>query len=492
MNEALVTHIFSISNGIFLAISFLMLFGAISYMGQRHENGLANIYALLFCIVFGCCFYGIFWQHFHSPNLMPYYPKWIYFLSIFVTLFTFAVTTYSYIRVLGNKWIKMYKLHKQVTAVEYLLYVSYLMSAIYLCFGADIYTTHFILLANFLMFCFFAVVFSVLCADNKMGKVYTALFAFLTVFFLMLGYYSYTGAVLENSFLMSLSHICVNVFILLFCFVVLRYGYNELTGFYNLHTFDEFKIVRDLPKAISDEQLFVEYQPQVKLSTGKVVGAEALVRWQHPKKGRIPPNAFIPLAEEMEVIDSLTQWLVDKATGLAKTLQQNGTPIPISMNFSPLNFNLKMVKFLESTLKKYDLPSNLITVEMTENLLIKETNEVIAALKKLHDMGIAVSIDDYGKGYSSLSYLQKMSIDELKIDRSFVSDIDSNKDNYEIVRSTLGMAKSLSLHVVAEGVEDDQTQETLKSIDCETVQGFGIAKPMSPEAIVEWVKEKNG
>lgn len=491
MNEALITHIYSICNGVFLAISLLMLFGAFSYAGQRHENGLANIYALLFCIVLGCCFYNIFWQHLHSPHLMPYYPDWVYPFSLFAPVFTFAVTTFAYIRVLGNKWVKMYTYSRQVKFIECVLYCVYLMSAVYLGLGVDIYTAHFILLANLLLFSLFALVFTILCANNKIGKVYASLFAFLTLFFTVLGYFSYTGAVLEHSFLMALAHICVDLFILLFCFIVLRYGYNELTGFYNVHTFDQFNIVRDLPRALSDDQLFVEYQPQVKLSTGRAVGAEVLVRWQHPTKGRIPPNDFIPLAEKMEIIDSLTQWLVVKAITQAKKLQQKGLPIPISMNFTPLNFNLRMVRFLGSKLQEHDLPPHLITVEMTENLLIKETPEVIASLKKLHEMGIAVSIDDYGKGYSSLSYLQKMSIDELKIDKSFVSDIDNNKDNYEIVRSTLVMAKNLSLHVVAEGVEDNDTENVLRSIDCETVQGFGIARPMNPDELIEWVAKRN-
>lgn len=491
MNEALITHIFGISNGIFIAVSLLMLFGAISYAGQRHINGLANIYALLFCVIFAFCFYNIFWQHFHSPKIMPYYPSWLYKPTLFITLFACAISTFAYIRVFGYKWIKLYRINSQVRTAEYLLYATYSASAIYMCFNVDIYTAHFILLGNFLLFCVFALAVTVICADNKIGKVYASFFAVLTIFFIILGYFSYTGEILEESFLMSLANISVNLFILLFCFIALRYGYNELTGFYNLHTLDQFNIVRDLPKALSEDQLFVEYQPQVNLSTGRAVGAEVLVRWQHPTKGRIPPNDFIPLAENMEIIDNLTQWLVVKAVTQAKKLQQNNTPIPISMNFSPLNFNLKMVNFLAETLKKYDLPAKYITVEMTENLLLKDGPEVAASLNKLDELGISVSIDDYGQGYSSLSYIQKMSIDELKIDRSFITNINSNKDNYEIVRSTLGMAKNLSLHVVAEGVEDDGTQDTLKSIECETVQGFGIARPMSPEALIEWVTKRN-
>lgn len=491
MNDELITHIFAMSNGMFLAVALLMLFGSLSYITQIRKNGLSAIYGLLFLLVFSFSFYNIFWQHFHSADVMPFYPDWIYKVSIFTSIFACAISTFTYIRVFGYKWIKLYRINGQVRFFEYALYILYTVSAIYLFSDVDIYTTNLVLLGNFLSFCMFALVVTAICADNKMGKVYGWLFSILTSFFMMLGYFSYTGDILNHSFLMSLAHLFVNIFILTFCFIALRFGYAELTGFYNLHTLDQFGIVRDLPRALSEEQLFVEYQPQVNLTSGKVVGAEVLVRWQHPTKGRIPPNDFIHLAEQMEIIDNLTQWLIVKAITQAKILEQNNTPIPISMNFSPLNFNLKMVKFLGATLKKHKLPSNLITVEMTENILLKETNEVIASLKKMHEMGIAVSIDDYGKGYSSLSYLQKMSIDELKIDKSFVTDIETNKDNYEIVRSTLGMAKNLSLHVVAEGVEDEDTQDVLRSIHCETVQGFGVARPMSPEALIEWVKERN-
>lgn len=491
MNEALITHILGISNGMYIAVALQMLFGAISYTKQTRVNGLANIYLLLGGIVFGFWFYSIFWQHFHLADAMPYYPDWLYQPTLYITLFTCALATYTYIRMFSYKWIKFYKINKQIKLVEYILYGVFITSAFYLSLDHDIYIVNLVLLANFLLFCFFALGVTLICADNTIGKVYTGFFLVLTAYFLILGYFNYTREVLEYPMLMACSHILVNVFILFFCFVGLRYGYNELTGFFHLHTLDQYNLVRDLPKALSGDELFVEYQPQVDLSTNKVIGAEALMRWQHPVKGRIPPNNFIPLAESMEIIDHLTQWLISKTVIQAKILQQNNTPMPISMNFSPLNFNLSMVDFLENTLKQHDLPAKYITVEMTENLLMETGSEVTESLKKLDEMGIAVSIDDYGTGYSSLSYLQKMSIDELKIDRSFINDIHDNKDSYEIVRSTLDMAKNLSLHVVAEGVEDDATQTLLASIGCNTAQGFGIAKPMSAAALVDWVAEKN-
>lgn len=491
MNEALIAHILGISNGMYIAVALLMLFAAISYSNQTRMNGLASVYALLFLVVYGFWFYSIFWQHFHSPQSMPYYPDWLYKPTLFITLLTCGISTFTYIRLFGYKWIKFYKINKQIKFFECFLYAIYLVSAIYLFSDVDIYIANLILLANFLLFCFFALIVAIICADNNVGKMYVGFFAILASYFLMLGYFSYTREMLEHSFLMSLSHILVNWLILLFCFICLRFGYKQLTSFFHLYTLDQFNILRDLPKALSEDELFVEYQPQLDLSTGKAIGAEVLIRWQHPVKGRIPPNDFIPLAENMGIIDHLTQWLIRKTVIQAKALQANNTAIPISINFSPLNFNVSMVNFLEKILAQHSLPAEFITVEMTENLLLKESSQVSASLKKLDEMGIAVSIDDYGTGYSSLRYIQKMSINELKIDRSFIGDIQSNKDSYEIVRSTLYMAKNLSLRVVAEGVEDEATKTALLSIGCNTVQGFGIARPMSPEALINWVADKN-
>lgn len=490
MEKSLITHLYSISNGIYLAVSVMLFLGAISYVREKSINGLSNVCAVLFCIVFGFWFYSIFWHHFHSPETMPYYPSWIYKPSIYISLFACAISTFSYIRVFGYKWVKRYTYSRQIAFFEALLYAIYLASAIYLSGDLSVYHTFMVLLANFLIFCLFALGVTLICGDHKIGKIYAIFFIVLTSYFFVLGYFSYTKEIIEHPW-MAISHVLVSCSVLYFCFASFRYGFKELTDFFNLQALDNYNVVRDLPKAISKEQFFVEYQPQVNLVSGKAVGAEILIRWQHPTKGRIPPVAFIPLAESMEMIDYVTQWLIKKAVAQAKTLQEHNTPLPIAINFSPLNFNLRMVQFLTNTLQAYNLPAKYITVEMTENLLLKTDEEVEASLKQLETIGIAVSIDDYGTGYSSLSYLQKMSIDELKLDRSFIHGIEKNTDNYEVVRSTLSMAKNLSLKVVAEGVEDESTQDLLKAMGCHMVQGYGIAKPMSSDALIKWVTKRN-
>lgn len=451
---------------------------------------MSGLYFLMFCIILGFSCYSIFWQHFHSPNSMPYYPSWIYKPTLFVTLATCALSTFTYIRLFGFKWVKRYRFSKYVRFFEVLSYGINIASAIYLLSGVSVYVANLVLLANFLLFCIFALVFTHLCSDTWIGKANTALFCVITCYFCMLGYFSFTRDMLSYSFLMSLSHLLVNGFILTFCFLSLRFGHKELTAFFHLHSIDEHNIIRDIPKALSNDEFYVEYQPQVNIETNRVVGAEALIRWEHPTKGLIPPNQLISLAESIGMIDNITKWLIKVTVTHANLLRENNTPTPISINFSPLNFNLSMVHFLEKALKKHDLPAKYIIVEMTENLLLQENDEVKASLTKLNEMGVSVSIDDYGTGYSSLSYLKKMAIDELKIDRSFVADIQTNKDNYEIVRSTLDMAKNLSLHVVAEGVEDDATKDILKQLGCTTAQGFGIAKPMSGESLIRWISEQ--
>lgn len=490
MNERLIEHLFGISNGMYVAMALLMLFGAISYANQkRYHNGLASIHFLMFCVICGFWCYSIFWQHFHSPQTMPYYPDWLYKPTLFITLLTCAISTFTYTRLFGYKWVKRYQLNRQIKFLEYVTYAFNIVSAIYLLSDVSIYTATLVLLANFLLFCGFAFIFTLICADNWVGKIYSILFFVITVYFLILGYFSYTKIMQSHSFLMALSHLLVSFFVLLFCFVSLRFSHKELMAFFHLHTIDEFDIVRDLPKALSDDEFFIEYQPQLDLSTGKITGAEALIRWQHNTKGCIPPYQFIPLAESIDMIDKVTQWLITHTLFQIKKLHDNGIFIPISINFSPMNFNLNMVHFLEKSLQQQGLSSQCIVVEMTENLLLKEDDEAKQSLIKLDNMSISVSIDDYGTGFSSLSYLKKRAINELKIDRSFIMDIHTNKDNLEIVRSTLNMAKNLSLHVVAEGVEDMTTQDILKTLGCDTVQGFGIARPMNGDALIDWIKD---
>ena len=232
------------------------------------------------------------------------------------------------------------------------------------------------------------------------------------------------------------------------------------------------------------------YQPQVNLGSNQVSGLEALIRWQHPEQGLIAPDQFIQLAEQCELIDDLTKWIIRQAVADLRRLMDAGHPLRISINFSVKNFNAQLVAYMRQQLEDQAVPAQLLAIEITENLLMDDSAEVQAVFAQLADLGVEVALDDYGTGFSSLSYLRKLNLAELKIDRSFVMDLDQSDENAVIVRSTLQMSHSLNIRVVAEGVENHQVLEQLRHMNCDVVQGYGVARPMRFADVLAWLDQR--
>jgi diguanylate cyclase (GGDEF)-like protein len=254
---------------------------------------------------------------------------------------------------------------------------------------------------------------------------------------------------------------------------------------------DRLTLVAQLRHAIDADQLVLHYQPKVDASDGTVTSVEALVRWQHPTRGLLPPDTFVPAAESTELIFGLTDWVVDRACAQAAEWRGHGIELPIAVNVSARC--LRDAEFADrmlAALNRHGLPSRLITIEITETAVIADPERAAATLRRLAGRGMAVAIDDFGVGYTSLAHLDHLPISELKIDREFVSHLTGGSDGGAVVRAVISLGHGLGMTVVAEGVEDDETLSLLAAIGCDVAQGYGIARPAPAESFEAWLRER--
>ncbi len=249
----------------------------------------------------------------------------------------------------------------------------------------------------------------------------------------------------------------------------------------------------ELRHAIERDELVVYYQPIFEAGTLRVEGAEALVRWQHPRLGLVAPGEFIPVAEETGLIGTLGEWVLDAACNDAVTWQKPGRPpVSVAVNLSTRQAKLglaRFTRFATDVLQSTGLPPHLLKFEITESFIIEESDKMLAWLRSIRDMGIQLSIDDFGTGYSSLSYLRRLPVDIVKIDRSFVSEVSINADDAALVRAIVSMAHGLRMQVVAEGVETPEQLAFLQSVECDLVQGFHFRPPLPADEFRAFLDE---
>ena len=239
------------------------------------------------------------------------------------------------------------------------------------------------------------------------------------------------------------------------------------------------------------KEFVLHYQPKLDLKSGKVVGVEALVRWNRPDHGLVYPSDFIPVAEDSGLIVPLSQWVLQEACQQACRWQAQGMrPLYLSVNVSAIDFRQRgFVEGIARTLKETGLAPTQLELEITESVLMQNVDTTVAILKAIKQLGIRLAIDDFGTGYSSLSYLQKFPVDVLKIDQSFVGDLSIDSNDAKLVSTIISLGKSLNLHIIAEGVETLEQLEFLKKHQCEEVQGYYFSKAVEPQAFADWMTE---
>jgi diguanylate cyclase (GGDEF)-like protein len=258
----------------------------------------------------------------------------------------------------------------------------------------------------------------------------------------------------------------------------------------NSNAHERFSLETGLRQALAREEFLLHYQPQVDLGTGQIIGVEALLRWQHPERGLVSPEIFVPLAEETGLIIPIGEWVLRTACAQGKSWQNSGfDDMKVTVNLSGRQFQQNnLTETIKGILRETGLDHRRLELELTESVM-QNSETTIAMLRELTDMGIDISIDDFGTGYSSLSYLKRFPIRTLKIDQSFVRNVTTNPDDPTIIKAIISMAHSLRLRAIAEGVETEEQLQFLRSLECDGMQGFLLSPPLPPDEITKFLVE---
>ncbi len=252
-------------------------------------------------------------------------------------------------------------------------------------------------------------------------------------------------------------------------------------------------ILGELKDAVENGALSLYYQPKISIPSGDVSGVEALIRWNHPERGNIPPGVFIPRAEQSTLIQLLTEFVLNEAMGQVMRWRELGVGLPAAVNISGRNLlQPGFVEMVSGLLKRFNLSGDFIELEVTEGALMADMERTAAELARLAELNIIISIDDFGTGYSSLQYLHRLPVSCVKIDRSFVSGVSSDRGAAYILEAAVMLAHKMGIKTVAEGVEDRQTYDFLKNIGCDFAQGFFISRPLAPDDFLSWHREWDG
>ena len=260
----------------------------------------------------------------------------------------------------------------------------------------------------------------------------------------------------------------------------------------NIDAQEQLQLQGQLRHAVKNHEFVLHYQPQIDIDSGRIVGAEALVRWEHPTLGLVYPGKFIPMAERSGLVIPMGEWVLNEACRQAQRWCEDGQPMVMAVNLSALQFKRgNLIETVGNALKLSGLPAELLELELTESILLQDVDVAIKTLHSLKEMGVKLSIDDFGTGYSSLSYLKRLAVNKLKIDQSFVRDMAEDPDSAAIVRAIIQLGHTLQLTVIAEGVENDAQLAYLRNYGCNEVQGYFFSRPVPA---VEFVKllDKNG
>ena len=269
-------------------------------------------------------------------------------------------------------------------------------------------------------------------------------------------------------------------------------GYEVYQDTFDQHNPQRLTLIGQVRPALESGEFILYFQPKVRLMDGRVAGAEALIRWEHPSLGLVPPDEFIPLVEKTVLLRPLTHFVAQESLKQWREWAAIGIRVPVSINVSPRSLlDADFPDQIQRLLTDWDVPPAFLRLELTEGFLLGDSGRSIAVLDALANVGVGLSIDDFGTGYSSLSYLKRLPIEEIKIDRTFVMQMHVDANDFMIVRATVDLGRNLGLRVVAEGVEDLATFDRLADFGCDEAQGYYISRPLSAADFIGWLGERN-
>lgn len=271
-------------------------------------------------------------------------------------------------------------------------------------------------------------------------------------------------------------------------------GYRVFSEEMNADALDKLKLKAMLRLAIDKREFYLVYQPQFDLSTQRLIGVEALIRWHHPEEGVIPPGRFIPVAEESGMIGEIGEWVINEACRQGREWFDAGIgPFVVAVNVSTQQFvNGAILRTVKRVLERTGFPPQFLELEFTESGLLSDIRNSLTTIEAVRALGVKTSIDDFGTGYSSLSYLQQFKVERLKIDQSFIRAIGANAEGMEIVRAIIQLGKTLRLSVIAEGVETELHLQTLKKLGCDEAQGYLFSRPLTVPDLMKFIDEGKG
>ena len=253
------------------------------------------------------------------------------------------------------------------------------------------------------------------------------------------------------------------------------------------HTPERLGLLADLRDGMGRGELLLHYQPQCEARSGLVVGMEALVRWQHPTRGLLYPDDFVPVAEQTGLIAPMTLVVLNEAAAQLRRWLDAGLRLSLSVNLSVRHLtDLSLPDQVDQILRSHRVPAELVTLEVTESTIMNDPTRAVTVLSMLRALGVKLAVDDYGTGYSSLAYLKRLAVDELKIDKSFIIGMLAEDESTVIVRSTIELGHNLGLRVIAEGVESAEIWQGLLPLGCDLLQGYHLSRPMKAEDTIAW------